>query len=314
MMYAIFGACGAVGRALASELAATQKPFRVVGRSTLRLKRLFSAYEPLVEYVEANLADGHSAAIAAQGVETIFYTVGVPYNQFELHPQLTRNAVEAAQEASVRRFIHVSDVYPYGTPQSELVSEAHPRDANTFKGRMRKKQEDIVLSADRHYELRTLVVRPPDFYGPEATKSFTHPIFTAALRGERANLIGPIDMPREFIYVPDLARVLIALADHPEAYGHAWNVGGPDLITIRRFADTAYAAAGGQKAKLLVLNTTMLRFLGFFDPIMRESVEMHYLWNTPILLDDKRLRKLLPEMRKTSYEEGIAATLDALKS
>jgi nucleoside-diphosphate-sugar epimerase len=312
--YAIFGACGAVGKALAAELAAARKPFRVVGRSTIRLKRDFAAYAPLAEYVEANLADGHAASVACEGVDTIFYTVGVPYDRFEQHPQLVRNAIEAAQSANATRFILVSNVYPYGLPQSEFVSETHPHDPNTFKGRMRKKQEDIVLSADHHYGLRTAVIRAPDFYGPQATNSFSHPLFTAALRCKRAKIVGPIDTLHEFLYVPDLARALIALAERPEAYGHAWNIAGPEPITTRRFAETVYAAAGCKRAKLAVAGKTLLRLAGFFDPIVREVVEMHYLWTNPVLLDDSRLRKLLPDIRKTPHEEGIRATLEALRA
>ena len=60
-------------------------------------------------------------------------------------------------------------------------------------------------------------------------------------------------------------------------------------------------------------NKTLLRALGFFDPIVREIVEMHYLWTAPILLDDSRLQKLLPDLYKTPYEEGIRATLEAMR-
>lgn len=312
-MYAIFGACGSVGKALATELAAAQKPFRAVGRSMTRLKRDFAAYGSLAELVEANLADGRAASVAAEGVDTILYTVGVPYDRFEQHPQLVRNAIEAAQSASVKRFILVSNVYPYGTPQSETVPETHPRDPNTFKGRMRKKQEDIVLSADHHYGLRTAVVRAPDFYGPDATNSFAHPLFTAAPACKRATVVGPIDTLHDFLYVPDLARAVLLLAGHPGAWGRAWNIAGPEPITTRRFAEMIYAAAGCKRANLLVVGKTMLRLAGFFDPIVREVLEMHYLWTNPVLLDDSRLRKLLPDMRKTPYEEGILATLDATR-
>jgi hypothetical protein len=40
---------------------------------------------------------------------------------------------------------------------------------------------------------------------------------------------------------------------------------------------------------------------------------MHYLWTTPVALDDSRLRRLLPNLRKTSYEDGIRATLEAMR-
>jgi hypothetical protein len=41
---------------------------------------------------------------------------------------------------------------------------------------------------------------------------------------------------------------------------------------------------------------------------------MHYLWTTPVKLDDTRLRKLLPNLKKTPYVEGIEATIKAMKA
>jgi len=313
MKYAIFGATGSVGRALAVEFAKKGSSFRVVGRSQESLRRHFHAYEPLVEYSEADLADPLAAARAAAEVDTIFYTVGVPYTQFQLHPKLTRIALEAATAARVSRFVHVSTVYPYGIPQTDLVNESHPRNPIAFKGKMRKEQEDLVMAADTRAGMRTTILRPPDFYGPDAELSYTRSIFVAAVKGGTANVIGPIDTPHEFIFVPDLAETLVALSDKEEAYGQAWNVAGPGLITTRKFADLVFAAVH-QKTRIRVVGKFMLRVLGLFNPLMREVVEMHYLWTTPVKLDDTRLRKLLPDLKKTPYAEGVEATIKAMKA
>ena len=66
MKYAIFGATGSVGKALAVELAKKGSSFRVVGRSKETLQRHFRAYEPLIEYCEADLG-GPAAATRAAG-------------------------------------------------------------------------------------------------------------------------------------------------------------------------------------------------------------------------------------------------------
>jgi len=311
--HALFGATGAVGKALAAKLAERGQPFRVVGRSEERLRKDFRLYEPLVEYCAADLSDSAAAARAAAGVDTIFYTVGVPYPQFEQHPKLTRIALKAAAAAEVRHYVHLSTVYPYGVPLQEFVSESHPRDPQTFKGRMRKEQEDLVLAADNPKGMRTTILRPPDFYGPDSELSYVRAIFDAALNGGTANVIGPIDTPHEFIFVPDLAETLIALSEKEEAYGQAWNVAGPGLITTRQFAEQVFAAIH-QKPRLRVAGKFMLRVLGLFNPFLREVVEMHYLWTTPVKLDDTRLRQLLPNLPKTPYAEGIRATMDAMRT
>src|SRR5947199_128515 len=88
-----FGYQSAVGKALAAQLAKRGQSFRVVGRTEELLQRNFRLYEPLVEYCAAELSDSAAAERAAAGVDTIFYTVGVPYPQFEQHPKLTRIAL-----------------------------------------------------------------------------------------------------------------------------------------------------------------------------------------------------------------------------
>jgi nucleoside-diphosphate-sugar epimerase len=311
--YVIFGATGTVGKALASKLAERGQSFRVVGRSEERLRQDFGRYEPLVEYCAADLSDPANAARAARGVETIFYTVGVPYPQFQQHPKLTRIALTAAAAAGVRHYVHLSTVYPYGVPQQEFVSESHPRNPTAFKGRMRKEQEDLVLAAHNPGGMRTTILRPPDFYGPDSELSAVRAIFVAALKGGTANVIGPIDTPHEFIFVPDLAETVIALSVKEEAYGNAWNIAGPGLITTRQFADLVFGAVH-QKPRLRVAGKFMLRTLGLFNPLLREVVEMHYLWTTPVKLDDTRLRQLLPNLHKTPYPEGIRQTIDAMRT
>jgi len=313
VQYALFGATGTVGKALAAQLAKLGRSFRVVGRSEERLRQTFRSYEPLVDYAAADLSDSSSAARAARGVDTIFYTVGVPYTQFRQHPKLTRIALAAAAASGVRHYVHLSTVYPYGAPQQEFVNESHPRNPTAFKGRMRKEQEDLVLSADNPGGMRTTILRPPDFYGPDSELSYTRPIFDAAVKGGTANVIGPIDTPHEFIFVPDLAETLIALSEKQEAYGSAWNVAGPGLTTTRQFAELVFGAVH-QKPRLRVAGKFMLRVLGLFNPLLREIVEMHYLWTTPVKLDDTRLRQLLPNLHKTPYPEGIRQTIDAMRA
>ncbi len=312
MKYAVFGATGAVGKSLVPLLAEKKERFRVVGRSKQRLRQSFGVHEPLVEYCAADLSVPEEARSAAEGVDTIFYLVGVPYTQFKEHPRLSRIALDAAIAAGVRRFVHVSTVYPYGKPERELVDESHPRNPNSFKGRMRKEQEDLVFAADGKNGMRTTILRPPDFYGSNAKLSYVYSIFEAALKNRTAEVIGPIDTPHEFIYVPDLAATLLALSEKDEAYGEPWNVAGPGLITTRRFAELVFEGAG-QQPRLRMANKLMLRVLGIFKPFLREVAEMHYLWTTPVKLDDSRLRALLPDLVQTSYEEGIQETLRIMR-
>ena len=88
---------------------------------------------------------------------------------------------------------------------------------------MRKEQEDLVLAADNPKGMRTTILRPPDFYGPDSELSYVRAIFDAALKGGTANVIGPIDTPHEFIF-SHAAPVGIIQPASPRSRGNALSV------------------------------------------------------------------------------------------
>jgi nucleoside-diphosphate-sugar epimerase len=305
----LFGAAGAAGQSIAAALSANGLRYRAIGRSRPALQAAFGN-DPNADIAIWNPDDPSSVAAAATGLHTAVYLVGVPYNRFAMHPPLMRNTLAGLNAAGVERLILIGTVYPYGRAQQHPVTEAHPREPHTFKGRMRLAQEDLVLNAHGRNGLATLVLRLPDFYGPDVERSFLHGVFEGAARGTRAQMIGPIDTPHEFIFMPDLGPVVATLARTPAAYGRVLHLAGAGTITPREVAARAYALAA-REPKLMVAGKTMLRALGLFNPMMRELVEMHYLLTDPVVLDDSALQALIGPISKTSYDEGIRLSFAA---
>lgn len=309
-LFALFGASGQTGGPIAKALHDAGLAYRAVGRSRDVLDAEFGA-DPLAEIVTWNPDDPSSVKAAASGIDTIFYLVGVPYDQFDKHPAIMRQTLDGAIAAGVKRIVLIATVYPYGMPRTTPVREDHPREPHTFKGKMRKAQEDLLLSAHSSGEIAATILRLPDFYGPGVERSLVWDAFPAALQGRRANLVGPIDTPHQFVFVPDIGPIALALAQEPRAYGRAWHFAGSGTITQREFVRRIFARAG-RDPKYFVANKTMLRMLGLFNPLMRELVEMHYLQSNPVIMDDSALRELLPQVNATGYDDGIAQTLAAL--
>jgi nucleoside-diphosphate-sugar epimerase len=308
---ALFGAAGAIGNSLAATLRAQGLPYRVVGRSQAQLERSFGE-DRLAEIVTWNPDDPDSIVAAAQGIETIFYLVGVPYWQFELHPLLMERTLRGARAAGVAKMLLIGTVYSYGLPRAGRVTEEHPREPSTHKGRMRKAQEDLLLAADAAGTIRGTILRLPDFFGPNLERSLVHGAFRAALDRKTAQLIGPIDAPHQYVFTPDVGPVALALAAEPRAYGRAWNFAGSGVISQRELVRRIFAQAGAP-LKLMVVNKTMLRVLGIFNKLLRELVEMSYLQTDPVILDDSALRALLGSVHATPYDEAIRLTLEAMR-
>ncbi|MDC0708692.1 NAD-dependent epimerase/dehydratase family protein [Stigmatella sp. ncwal1] len=305
--WALWGASGVVGQSIAEALRTQGQPYRVVGRSLGGLKATFGG-DPLAEMATWDPENEATVRAAARGIDTLIYTVGVPYQDFRLHPLLMKRTLDAAVAEGVERLVLIGTVYPYGHAQTTPVREDHPREPHTFKGRMRKEQEDLVLAADAAGRIRGTVLRLPDFYGPGVDKSFLHSAFQAALQGKKADLVGPIDAPHEFVFVPDVGPVVLALAKEPKAYGRFWNLAGAGAVTQRFLVERIFQEVG-RKPNFRVASKLMLRLIGLGNPFIRELVEMHYLLTHPLLMDDSALRALLGTVHKTSYEEGIRRTL-----
>lgn len=309
---ALFGAAGAIGRSIADALRAKGEPYRVVGRNRERLAKTFGS-DPNAEIVTWDPADAASVRAAAQGVDTLIYLVGVPYNHFELHPVTMRQTLDGAIAEGVKRVVLIGTVYPYGVPVAEKVSEEHPRNPPTYKGKMRKEQEDLLLAAHASGKIQAAVLRLPDFYGPGVESSFLDGMFKAVANGKTADMVGPIDTPHEFVFVPDVGPVVLALADKPEAYGRWWNFAGAGVTTQRKMAEQAFALVG-RKPKVRVIGKLGLRLVGLFQPFMKELVEMHYLQTTPVLMDDSALVGLLGHVHKTSYDEGVRLSVESYQA
>ncbi len=307
---ALFGAAGAIGQSIAATLAADGQPYRVVGRSEDALRQSFDA-DPLAEIVTWNPDSPASVKNAAAGIDTIVYLVGVNYWQFELHPELMRKTLDGAIAAGVRNIVLIGTVYPYGRARTNPVREDHPREPHTFKGRMRKAQEDLVMQAHADGRINATVLRLPDFYGPGVDRSLLHGAVVAAVQGKTADLLGPIDAPHEFVFVPDVGPVVARLIAEPAAFGRIWHLAGAGVTTQRALVGEMERQTGA-KLKFRVAGKTMLRVLGLFDKMMRELVEMNYLLTEPVILDDSALQSLIGPVRKTPYAEGIRRSLEAV--
>ena len=308
---ALFGAAGAIGHSIAAALRNAGRPYRVVGRTRASLAQSFGQ-DPGAEIVTWNPDDPESVRAAARGIETIVYLVGVNYWQFELHPQLMAKTLAGAVAEGVAHCLLVGTVYPYGRPRTASVHEDHPREPHTFKGRMRKAQEDLLLEAHAAGRIKGAVLRLPDFYGPDVDKSFLHAAITAATRGGAANMVGPLDKPHEFVFVPDVGPVVTRLIETPAAWGHVWHLAGAGVTTQQALVDEI-SRQTGRPVTVRAAGKWMLRVLGLFNPFMREMVEMHYLLTEPVIMDDSALQELIGPIAKTPYPDGIRQTLTAAR-
>jgi nucleoside-diphosphate-sugar epimerase len=317
---ALLGATGSLGRAIGRLLAEAGQPYRAVSRSQMGLQVRFPP-ETLAQPVLWDPKESPATIrTALEDITTAIYLAGMPLWDFKQHIWLTQQVLDAAREGGVKRFLLVSSNWAYGAPQSNPVSESHPLAATTSKGRIRAEQEMLVRSAHRDGLLQTAVLRVADFYGPHVEESYLWSAFRGARNGVHAQLMSPADTPHEFVYVADAARTILRMLETDgiwtgepgKALGAAWNLGGVAPTTLRAMLEQIFAEAG-KPADYEIPPAWKMRLVAMMNPYIRELREMHYLLETPVLLDDSALAGALSGLAKTGYTQGIRETLPTVR-
>ncbi|WP_407922560.1 SDR family NAD(P)-dependent oxidoreductase [Brevibacillus choshinensis] len=310
----VVGATGGTGAAITAELIKRGIHTIAFGRSPQKLEQLAGE---LGSPSHLTLAVGDAfkpqdIVTAADDADVLFHCANVPYNEMadRLLP-LGESVMEAAKQKNLK-VVAIDGIYPYGRRQMEKVTEEHPKQPHTKKGKVRLAFEQMLFSS-RWNNVQTMIARLPDYYGPTANQgSYLGSTLGAIAEGKPAFFIGNMVIPREYVYLPDAAMMVVELASREHAYGQNWNIPGAGTIAGRDIVRIARKASGKTKT-VIPLGKVGLSLLGLFVPVMKEVVEMLYLTEEPLLLSTEKYKREIGAIPATSFEDGISATILALQ-
>ena len=186
---------------------------------------------------------------AAVGVDLI---VEKPLQSLTTNIRGTETVFEKAHKYD-KRILVTSTSEIYGKNTSDRLSEDDDRILGSpLKSRWsysEAKAIDEILAYTywREKDLETVIVRLFNTVGPRQTGSYgmVVPRFVSqALQGEPITVFGDGEQTRCFCYVGDVVNGLVALCDHPEAYGKVFNLGGTEEISIRALAERVIDLVG----------------------------------------------------------------------
>ncbi len=308
----VIGATGGVGGEVALALLRHGWTVRGLARDLVRARRTGPAG---VDWVPGDAMREGDVVRAAASVDVIFHGANPPgyRNWHGLAIPMLRNAISAA-EAVGARLVYPASVYVYGPDAGTLVAEdalQHPR---TRKGRIRVEME-AMLHAASVKGLRTLIVRAGDFYGPRAPSSW---VSTVLLRdGKTLRRVVTPERPgvgHAWAYLPDLAETVALLADRDAKladeerlhFGGHFLEGRGMSNAVRRLLDGTVPIRPFRWLPV---------YLGApFVTFLREVIEMRYLWQVPLRLDNRRLVVLLGQEPHTALDEAVRVSHAALQA
>ena len=302
-MHTILGATGVIGRGLARVLAADGEHVRLVSRTPVRVNATD-------ELLVADLLDPEATDRAVAGSSVAYLVAGLKYDVKvwrEQWPRIMQNVIQACGRHDVR-LVFFDNVYAYGLVEGPMTEETSYNPISR-KGEVRARIASGLLEAHRRGEVRALIARAADFYGPGATQSLVHAtVFERLKQGKTPQWVGSPKAIHTFTYTPDAAGAVAVLGRSPEAFGQVWHLPtSGEQMSGERFVRIACELAG-RPYRLQVAPTWMLRLMGLFMPVLRENQEMMYQFEHDYRFDSHKIETAYG-LAATPYRDGIAATL-----
>jgi nucleoside-diphosphate-sugar epimerase len=149
----------------------------------------------------------------------------------------TRNVMEAAQRAGVRRVVHVSSNSPFGTngARNDRFGNDEPYHPYLGYGSSKKDGELAVLAAVDG-GLNAVMVRPPWFYGPFQPARQTT-FFTMVKKG-KFPILGDGGQVRSMTYIDNLVQGIVQAELTDTDPGKGWWIADAEPYTVREIVET----------------------------------------------------------------------------
>lgn len=244
----VTGGSGFVGGHLIRRLLSDGWHVRALGRSP----EAMAGVQALgAEPAAGDLSDRSALSQAMEGVEVVFHVAAHfklwgPMSLFrQINVDGTRNVVEAAAQAGVRRVVYVSAAaVVMGRPEpTRGATEDMPTRKMGFApyAASKAEAEQLLLAADgRRAGFSTVAIRPPFIWGPDMPALDD---MVDTVRAGQFQWVAGGAQALSTCHVENLCHALILAADHGTG-GHAWFVSDGDDTTLKSFLTRLLGSRG----------------------------------------------------------------------
>lgn len=282
-LHVIFGT-GPLGKWTARELVKQGKTVRIINRSGKT-----SGLPAGVEVVASDAYDLAKNIELSKGAAAVYQCAQPAYYEWaEKFPRFQAAILDAAARNGAKLVV-ADNLYMYGDTQGKPIREDLPYQAHTKKGKVRGEMANAIMEAHRTGKVRAVIARGSNFFGPD-DHTVTDLAFRPAVENKTINLLGRTDLLHSFTYAPDFGKLLATLGTRDDVLGQIWFTPSPAAVTQKELVKLMEAELG-RPVKVLAAGKTMMSFLGLFNPLMRETVEMMYEWDKPFVVDTSKAEK-----------------------
>lgn len=261
-----------------------------------------------IEIFAGDIRDPHGVKEAMKGVDAVFHLAALIAIPFSYHSpdayvdtniKGTLNVLQAARELETARVLVTSTSEVYGTAKYVPIDETHPYQGQSPYSATKIGADRLAESFYRSFNMPISIVRPFNTFGPrQSARAVIPTIITQLLDGKEEIKLGSLTPTRDFNYVKDTARGFIEIYKSEKTIGEEINIATQKEISIGQLAEELIRQIN--PAARIICDEQRLR---------PEKSEVNRL-----LGSNEKIKRLTNWMPKYSFEEGLAETIEFLRT
>jgi len=261
-----------------------------------------------IEVVTGDVRDGAFCKNLCRDIEVVFHLAALvaiphsyraPQSYVDTNVKGTLNVCQAAVDNNVRRFVQMSTSEVYGTACYLPIDEKHPLQPQSPYSASKVGADAVAKSYHYAFNLPLVVARAFNTYGPRQSARAVIPNIITQIASQRDKVrLGDTAPTRDFNYVLDTCRGLVALAQCDAALGEEVNIGSNEEISI-----------GDLFLLVRELMNSEMELEQERDRFRPEKSEVRRL-----KCDNSKFLRLTGFVPRYSLREGLALTIDWLRA
>jgi nucleoside-diphosphate-sugar epimerase len=307
MRYLVTGGAGFIGSNIVDELVGRGQEVRVLDDLSSGNERNLAGVRSKIDFRVGNITNLAALQSACQGVECVIHlaartsvprSVKDPLETNAVNIDGTLNALVAARDAKVRRFVFAASSSAYGeTPELPKLETMQPKPISPY-GVSKYVGELYAQVFGRVYGLENASIRYFNVFGPRQDPSSQYSgvlsrFMLALLQGQPPVIYGDGEQSRDFTYIDNVVDQTLRACETPGANGVVFNGGTGARITLN------------QVLKLLE-KITGKKIRAQYDPPRAGDIRDSQA-------DISLARKLLGYQPRVDFEQGLQRTWEWYK-
>jgi nucleoside-diphosphate-sugar epimerase len=306
-IHLVTGGAGYFGATLVQSLVCSRKRVRVLD--------LHAAGVPEgVETIRGDVRDTMLVERALEGVEVVYNAVGVfpaagaRKPLLEIHQGGTRNVLDAARRAGVRKVVHISSSAVFGVPEINPVDDFTPLRPCDNYGRAKLAAERVCLD-HANSGLDISIIRPRTLMGNGRLR-IMQLLFEWVREGRNIPVLGQGDNRYQFLHVDDLTSACLLAGQCPEPA--IFNLGAERFGTMRETLDALCAHANSGSRVVSVPSSAAAAFMRLVSRLGVVPLSRYHalMYGRSMYFDLARPKRVLRWTSRYSNEEMFIQSYD----